>query len=140
MNKLRTKLREFSFPASRQNEMSIDEHLLYYVKKVSGKEDSIYNYKFYDEREWRYIPPIDNNIHLEIVDKNCSRDNLNSLSEKTKEKKIVLSAKDINYIIVSKDSEIKDIIKFFKNNDLFLKDIDRICTRIITVEQIKNDF
>lgn len=140
MNKLRYALKKYLSPSTKQRGMKIDEHLLYYVKKVSGKNiDTKANYKFYDEREWRYIPPLDDSIHLELVDKNCDIKYLDLLSEKTKDKKIKLSSKDISYIIVSMDSEIKDIIKILKKI-IPTKDIERICSRIITVEQINNDF
>ena len=144
-DKLCYNLRKYETPTTNPNDVKIDEFLYYYIKKVSGKEINKVtgkeeNYKFYNEREWRYIPKISNDVHLEIVDNNFTKDNLDKLNEKTIREKIHLSAKDISYIIVSKDSEIKDMVKFINTIPSFSKDKERLYSRIITVEQIQKDF
>ena len=57
MNKINNFIKTFEKPSECKN-IDYKEYLLYYIKKVNGKNCKNKNQKFYDEREWRYIPPI----------------------------------------------------------------------------------
>jgi hypothetical protein len=128
----------------------------FFIKPYEGKV-SINNQKklirFYDEREWRYIPSMESIKSItksngfspflssgEFEDKNIlNRSNL----ELANSHGLKFHPKNIKYIIVSKESEILDIMDdvlaikgdFYSYNELKL-----LSTRIISVEQIVEDF
>jgi hypothetical protein len=102
------------------------------------------DYRFYDEREWRFVP-------------RSSEENLLMISEETwhtpigqeKARRLTESYRlkfdpdDIKYVIIKDDSEIHEFIDHFrsvKSGKYGEKDIDRLTTRILTYEQIKKDF
>lgn len=142
MNKLSYFISTFDTPSFDHKEMSVEELMLYYVKKVSGyNNDDELKRKFYNEREWRYIPQISRDIHLEfLTGEYDEKEKVNELSERTKNDKIILNPLNIAYIIVKEESEVKDMIKVlkkrFKNDSL----LEQLYSRIITVKQIKEDF
>lgn len=120
------------------------------VLKRKGKPD-ILDYKFYDEREWRYVP-----VASEISDGHKYYDSIISEAEYdiwrgerlSKKKNIEgtelrFESKDIDYIFVKKESEIPTIIKairksknIYKNNE----ELDLLISKVLSLERIKNDF
>lgn len=119
--------------------ISFTEMMFYYIKRVEGKEESK-QVKFYNEREWRYVPPITTTVHLEIVNGACPP--CNDLSIHTKGCRILLTPNDIEYLIVRSQNKIprlcRDIDKIYhkyKNEDREL-----LKTKILSIQQIKKDF
>lgn len=104
----------------------------------------IKNYRFSDEREWRYVPNHEECPNFALIPRFYKTD------EQKRNHNIAIShlrltfkPDDINYIIVKKESEISDIINTLnriKYDNISNGEIDRIKTRIITAEQIKTDF
>jgi hypothetical protein len=106
------------------------------------------NVKFYDEREWRYVPPL-NELNdrglIPVMSKeqyynNQERDLYNKQLKKFFSLKF--SAADIKYIIVKNDSEI---IKFAEQIDRlaarYTQEEKRLLiTRLMSMEQIISDF
>jgi hypothetical protein len=112
LNKINYFLNYYQKPGIDHHKMDIEEFMLYYVKRVTGKDFGMIDYKFYNEREWRYIPEITQDIHLEILSDNDDEDSIiNEYCERTSNKRIVLKAKDISYIIVNKENEVDDVMK-----------------------------
>lgn len=123
-----------------------DSQKLCLVKKVSGnaidKLGNVKPKKFYNEREWRYIPPefslIDGIIPINKKDGFDS----DKLSEKTKSLRLTIGIKDISYIVIPNErhrSIIIDIIRdVFKKEDNNL--VNTLLSRIISLDQIKDDF
>lgn len=125
--------------------------LLSRIKKYSGntfcspcgKRKEIRNVRFYNEREWRFVPPSLSNDDI-IVEISQDKKAISGDNEKTKgEPKYDIS--DIRYLIVKDDSDaikMADFIdgeltkkkKLSKANNVLLK------SRIISVKQIKEDF
>jgi hypothetical protein len=103
---------------------------------------------FYNEREWRYVPSIQKikelnpNLFLSKPE----------YSDETKKKryngnmkllKLEFEPKDINYIVISNEDErlqIINLIEEIKGDKFSLNEIKRLNSKIISVEQIKNDF
>lgn len=141
LNKINYFLKNDLKPETNHNNMKIEEFMLYYVKKVTGK-DFGENYKFYNEREWRYIPEITQDVHLEIMsDYDNETQIVNYLSEKTSDKRIDLEARDISYIIIQKETEIDEIMKCLRKKFSSQEgELNKLFTRIITMKQIQNDF
>jgi hypothetical protein len=123
-------------------------NLFRYIKNYKGvlkrKERIIPNYRFYDEREWRYIPEL-NDIRVE---QSLNIDQYKIYREKTKRKPFIeginlsFISDDIKYLLVKSNKEIPILIKKIKTSDL-AKDstaIDILTTKIITLDQINRDF
>ena len=125
---------------------------LFYCKIYKGKmwrEGKIIgNITFYNEREWRFVP----NIHeLEIINPRLiinkkeyddfqKREELNNQLTNFQ---IRFTPKDIKYIIISKETERIEMVRMIeqiKGNDFSLNDLKELNSKIISVEQIKDDF
>jgi len=125
------------------------QEFLRYTKNYEGeliREDKINkNYRFYDEREWRYCPtikklgaeqPIIHNVEYYKQRKIEINERLSSLI-------LTFNLKDITYIIVNEESEIINIISHLES---FLVSesqkyyIKILTSKIITSSQIRSDF
>jgi len=103
------------------------------------------NIRFYDEREWRYIPDVSQfggrmSLGKEEFQNSITRANENS---KIKDVKLKFEPNDINYIIVSKKGEILSMIEAIEDIKGLKYDSDTVKTltsKILTSEQIKEDF
>jgi len=125
--------------------------LLWLIKPYEGNfirnKKQKKKYRFYDEREWRYIPKyIMNKYRFGLT-----KDEFNSRYERDKANLILFSGKrltfnssDIRYIIVSKEKEIQDIIDVLSHNAHSKKypkeTLPLIASKIITSERILEDF
>ena len=99
--------------------------------------------RFYDEREWRYIPPIGGN-HLnfltdEMFNDNIQRESLNSFNEQYG---VIFNPDVINYIIVEREDEIVPLmheLHSIKGNFSY-KSVELLSSRIISMDRIREDF
>lgn len=99
-------------------------------------------YTYYNEREWRYVPynlPLDDlciklNKKLNLEDYHHITNNENC--------RLSFSSENINYLFVKSAEERTLLISFIDNNIKFTlpSDRDLLISKIITEEQIKNDF
>jgi len=89
---------------------------------------------FYDEKEWRYVPS-------SIVLKKESYENgLEKAIAESNLEKLSFEPKDIKYIIIKKDTEINKMIDTISKFKYDYETVKVLCSRIITSEQIFNDF
>ena len=102
--------------------------------------------RFYNEREWRYVP----NSRKEILDTQMSVDAFLSPDEMVREVMTRLAAdfqlkfepKDIEYIIIKSDSELLEMkgrIRDLKGRYSF-DDVELLTTKFISTEKIFRDF
>ena len=122
-------------------EMGLDHMMLCYIKRVEGQDNKNKRVKFYDEREWRYVPDLSNEIRVE-VNKNKDEICIKKLCIKTKDIRLKLSPKDILYLIVKDESHV---IKLYDDLDKYFKEFNqgernKLKTRIICTQQISKDF
>lgn len=116
------------------------------VKKVSGdvfnKQNIQVRKKLYDEREWRYVPNFTqiNSLLIKLNKKDTF--DTNTLSESTKDKRVPFSYEDIRYIIILNEAERTKMISIVKVifADIPPKKQDMVISRILSLQQIKNDF
>lgn len=126
-----------------------------YIKPYEGKlwrngqwsEEVI---RFYDEREWRYVPETkDFNSGPFWLNNSSTNDPeiLNDLNQKVREserlKKLSFAPNDIKFIIVKKESEILpmlDKIIQIKRMQFSYEDVQILTTRIISMESIRENF
>lgn len=113
----------------------------YEADLIRSNQEQLYNYRFSDEREWRYVPSIGQAdfIHPStLINSLGMKDEMN---KKIEHLRLGFDIIDIKYLILSNDNEIHDFSKwlgeFFIGRD---EDILKLQSRIITVDQILNDF
>lgn len=100
--------------------------------------------KYYDEREWRYVPELSsyNGKQIMLREDQFIDPLLSEENEKLKKAKLSFQPKDINYIIIKEESERLNLIneigwikgKYDENTRRIL------LSKIITAEQIRQDF
>jgi len=117
----------------------------YHGKDVKINQDGIINRKirhFYEEREWRYIPP---NICFEIINVSKIEEGINIVRKKNidfpyNKNSINLDYNFIEYIIIRDKNDIPELRnhlrKLFQIDELF----EAILMKIIISEQIFKDF
>ena len=106
------------------------------------KKKIINNFRFADEREWRYVPY--ENLDFPFAPKDyLSDDNKKiKLNSTVSNLRLQFQAEDIKYIIIKRDNEISGLIKHLEKVKGIRYDentIQRLKSRILTAEQIYND-
>ena len=98
------------------------------------------NYKFYNEREWRYIPDLKKYYALteeafQDLKKHKEKD------EKLKVTKLTFEPKDIKYIIIKNEEEISGMVEALQHikSKYDPHTVKILTTRIISYKQIKED-
>ncbi len=131
-------------------EMTIDYfHILPFIKSYETiKNKKIIRY--YDEREWRYVPDMAVLLAHNITDgffisKNEFNDPKyrDSINDKLKSCPLIFTPDDIKYVIVNDESQrinIYDHIIQTKRRNFSYESLQRLTTKILTIDQIKEDF
>lgn len=131
------------------NEWKLLSNISRYMKNYEGTlkrvgRESIENYRFSDEREWRYVPPISDDHEMLYTASQFSDLPTKQLAEKSIEgKRLAFSPNDIKYIILRQENEIDGFIRFLedvKGAGYTLFEVRRLLTRILTADQIRSDF
>jgi hypothetical protein len=120
--------------------------ILAYTKNYEGslhrKNETRKNYRFSDEREWRFVPTSERILTM------MSEETFNSdIGQRLKHTitegfRMPVQPSDISYILVSQEADLDRIIAAIRSNNSKIEEsqIDRLLTRILTVEQIESDF
>jgi hypothetical protein len=118
-----------------------------YIKPIEGKmykDGKEINKYFYDEREWRYIPQIETdyqNYRLSKEDYHNSIKLAQANAQLSKKCNLKFKIDDIKYIILSSENDVYSTIEAI--NEIYakesLKSKSTLCSRILTVNQIKED-
>jgi len=123
--------------------------LLNFIKLYEGnawlkeeKEFSESLSRFYNEREWRYVPEIGEELGLpDRLDESFAYD-LDKLSEANRKLRssfqIKINPNDINYIIIKENAEMKELKSWIYSKDR--KNAEELLSKILVMEQIKDDF
>jgi hypothetical protein len=128
-----------------------DEYMNFvnYIKPYDGnfkRGNKIHkDIRFYNEREWRYVPKIDfdsnvkNNLSKEEL---LNPEILENENKKLYEYRLDFKPSDVKYIFVKSENEIHAMIEQLRsiNSRFSRKEIDVLTSKIITTEQIKEDF
>lgn len=101
--------------------------------------------RFYDEREWRFVPKLPGEFLPFRLNKTDYDDpnQKNSANEKLRDISVLkFEPSDIKYIIVQKEDEIIEIIKEIERIKRRYDDDQKklLCSRVISSEQILEDF
>lgn len=119
-----------------------------FTKNYSGllkrKNIEILDYKYYDEREWRFVPESKDlkgakfSIHLKDYLRNKDKFN-----EQIADIRIGFKAHEITYIIVENTSEIPELIKILRKHftdKLTENELDLLFSKICSTRQIQEDY
>jgi len=111
--------------------------------KRNGKPDKK-NYVFYNEREWRLIPPKDkiNNKLFSINLKNYHNDK-DKYNNDLDDCRYTFDIQDISYIIVEKTNEIPEMVKILRElhyDKVSGNKLDILLSKICSTEQILSDY
>lgn len=129
----------------RQELMTTTSYMKNYEGNLIVKGKEYPNYRFYNEREWRYVPTKEElgknkrTVPIDLYEKD--KDSYNKELQKIK-LDFDLSA-DISYVIVKNKEDIHKILDFITvkfKKQLSASDIEILMTKIITTNQIINDF
>jgi len=120
---------------------------LRYVKNYQGDlirpgKKTKPNYVFANEREWRYVPPITDDIQSFVpIEKIKTSEQKSKYNQTVRNFTLHFQPDDIQYLIVEKDTDINDLIRHLRQvkNRFSNETIDRLSSRILTYEQIEND-
>lgn len=118
-----------------------------YIKNYEGtlkqKGKTNKRVRFADEREWRYVPPINHrDVQPFVAISNIrTKKQKAEYNKKVENIKLSFQPNDIKYLIVENDSEITELIEHLRSvKSRFDNDtIDRLSSRILTAEQIHHD-
>ncbi|MGZ4158205.1 MAG: abortive infection system antitoxin AbiGi family protein, partial [Bacteroidia bacterium] len=115
---------------------------LKYIKPYKGKwhkgikkeNDVIY----YNEREWRYSPLIEEYEVLAGINENKKLKN--KFNRKLRQSKIPFAPEDIKFIVIKSRDEITGITNLIRNLKIKPNQKNRLITKIITFEEIEEDY
>lgn len=100
------------------------------------------NYRFYDEREWRYV--LDFTDHDQFFyPANTDKFDKEAANKSIESYELTFEPNDIKYIIIKDESEINEFINILRNakgRKFTLDMVEKLNTRIITSTQIIDDF
>ena len=120
--------------------------VLGYVKNYQGdveRQDGtvIKNYKFYDEREWRYVPKYEGYLWIKNNSLFANKDKKSTILSKIDSHRLIFEPNDIKYIIIKDESEIADFVRHLQmaKAKFSYDDVLRVTTRIITIDEINDD-
>jgi Putative abortive phage resistance protein AbiGi, antitoxin len=130
-----------------ENGKSALVNILRYTKNYEGKlkrdGKEIPDYRYSDEREWRYTPKFDTSYATILYEDSYSTNTQKDIANGTlQELRLDFEPNDIKYIIINSDSEISEFIVHIRDTigkKYNLHDIERLSTRILTAEQISSD-
>lgn len=121
--------------------LDIVRYMKNYQSDLTRKGKTIKDYRYSDEREWRYVPSYDTDCSMLL-----GSDNFKKMKEevevKIKPLRLEFEPNDIKYIILSKEEEIDEFLDILSKakGRYAHKDVKRLNTRIITTAQIMTDF
>lgn len=121
--------------------------VLRYIKNYEGelsrKGQTTPDYRFSDEREWRYVPAYSEACDMLLSASWYDFDDNKQISDsKLDSYQLEFEPNDIKYIIIKSDTEIGEFIDHLrraKGKKYSLHEVERLTTRILTVEQIMSD-
>lgn len=137
-------------PENNERDKMIEHYLslFAYCKNYEGRlvrgKINTDSYRFYDEREWRYIPKEEElkGAFVRLLGTQYAEDK-EAYNEKLKDCYLKFTPGDISYIIVDSDEEIPEVLEILtKAYDPIAtgRELKVLSTRILTKNQIWNDF
>lgn len=108
-------------------------------KRVHGSDPVRKKRRFYDEREWRFVP---RGEKWHVTDY-ASENDLKKEKDKLNRGHLAgmpIKLDEIRYILVGRETEIPEFIKTIRDLSIPSQEQDILITRIITMQQVRWDF
>lgn len=112
----------------------------YYGKTWSLSKGKYINKILYNEREWRYVPKSIEEANSRILVEEVESFSGKEKSEATKKYSIAFGVDDVKYIIVKSDVDKNNLIQFIRKSAVLSINADALCSKILTLKQIREDF
>jgi len=133
------------FAVAADNYVKVLKYFKSYQGDFNRNGGVISNVRFYNEREWRFVPDVDFDGNIENSLSKEDYDNTIRLAQenrKLKKYKLTFKPEDIKYIFVKCEAEIHPLIKAIReiNSKHSSEEIDILTSKILTTEQIRDDF
>ena len=113
-----------------------------YENDLERKGGVVPDYRFSDEREWRYVPA-SSSTQLWLVPGKTFEDvgQKEQAQRRAEHHLLEFERNDIKYIIIRDDSEIRDFVDHLRHakRKYAYEDVERLTTRILTAQQIRDD-
>ena len=139
---LKRALSDESSEWSKEEKQTVD--VLRYIKNYQDdlvrKDVTTPEYRFSDEREWRFVPG--HEVECDFIFSSLSDKEREVAELKLSTVKLTFEASDIKYLITDKEEEISTLIRFLRETiarKCTLDEFERLTTRILTTEQIMSD-
>lgn len=122
--------------------------MLSYTKNYQGElkrrdGTTTQNYRFSDEREWRFVLPSQDGVTPIMSEEHfVSPPGKAQAQELVERVRLEFEPNDIRYVIIKNDAEIHEFVEHLrtaKRKKYSTQDIDRLTTRILTTDQIMQD-
>ncbi len=118
-----------------------------YIKNYEGtlirkNRAPVPNYRFADEREWRYVPPLSHTAYPFVPSsKIATPEAKRALNQTLGSLRLTFSPRDIKYLVVERDSQRIELINHLQAvKGRFPDDVRRkLASRILTAAQIRTD-
>lgn len=116
-------------------------HLFRYLKWYDGPQGGRH-LTFYDEKEWRYLHSTEKDTEIfylpeETYDNDIEREKANMAIY---DHAVQFTADDIKFLIVPDKSDVNELISYLRSHAQYSLKLNDLIRRIITVEEIENDF
>lgn len=101
------------------------------------------NYRFSDEREWRYVPPFSDSYNMMYTSEQFSKETREVANSKVAHLRVNFSPDDVKYIVIKDDEEISEVaahVAAHHSTSYTIAQQQKLMTRIITADQIRTDF
>jgi len=97
------------------------------------------DYKFYDEREWRFVPSEATVLVKDEYQNNVIKHKYNMAIENNK---LIYHPDEISYLIIKDSNELMPMVESLKDikEKYNREQVEKLITKIITSEQIMDDF
>jgi hypothetical protein len=112
------------------------------LQERGGKTEEL---RFYDEREWHYIPDVARlgNDELHLVASACTEEQLNQKNMALRNYPLVFEPNDIKYIVIETEGDREGLLKLIKDiksqKGYSRLEIETLLSRVVSVESINSD-
>ena len=121
--------------------------VLRYIRNYSGAGVQnglpVDNYRFSDEREWRYVPPYKEH-GMRLLGEVAYNMGKHEIDAEVEPLRLGFEPNDIKYVIIKSDDEISEFVEHLRKAkggkySRHSHEFERLTTRILTTEQIMSD-
>ena len=105
-------------------------------ERINDKKDDII---YYNEREWRYCPLV-SEYKVLLGDSVSNKKQKELFNEELKLQHITFTPDDIKFIVIKQKDEVNSFVKEIKKMKLAPEQENKLITKIISFQQISEDY